>query len=86
MNETDSKKVYNYPIYPGYSKINTNNGFVNINNGSMGGTHWTRFYIKDNADSRGVTLTLPENHSTLKKVHFNNYENQSPIINIEFKI
>ena len=47
VNESDLQKVYNYPIYPRDSKIYSDKGFVNIDNGSMGGSHWTSFIIKD---------------------------------------
>ena len=30
MNESQLQKVYNHPIYPRDSKINSNKGFVNI--------------------------------------------------------
>ena len=42
------KEFLNYPIYPIASKIFSDKGFVNIDNGSQGGTHWTCFIIKDN--------------------------------------
>ena len=48
MNESQLQKVYNYPIYPRDSKIYSDEGFVNIDNGSQGGTHWTCFIVKDN--------------------------------------
>ena len=35
-------------LYPRGSKIYSDKGFVNLDNGSMGGTHWTAFYVKDN--------------------------------------
>ena len=41
MNERELQRVYNYKIYPRDSKISWDKGFVNIDNGSMGGTHWT---------------------------------------------
>ena len=47
MKEFDLQRVYNYPIYPRGSKINSDKGFDNIGNGSMGGTHWTFFIKKD---------------------------------------
>ena len=47
MNESDLQKVYNYPIYPRDSKIYSDRGFVNIDNGSQCGTHWTCFIVKD---------------------------------------
>ena len=48
MNESQLQKNYNYPIYPRDSKIYSDKRFVNIDNGSQGGTHWTCFYISDN--------------------------------------
>ena len=47
MNESELRRVYNYPTYPRTSKICSNRGFVNIDNGSQGGTHWTCFVVKD---------------------------------------
>ena len=46
MNESQLQKVYNYPIYPRDSKIFSARGFVNRDNGSQGGTHWTCFIVK----------------------------------------
>ena len=46
MNESALQRVYNYPIYPRDSKIESEKGFVNIDDGSMNGTHWTCFYRK----------------------------------------
>ena len=48
MTEYDLQMVYYYPIYPKDSKINSVEGFAKIDNGSLGGTHPTRFHIKDN--------------------------------------
>ena len=48
MNESQLHKVYNYPIYPRDSKISSDKGFVNIDNGSVGGSHWTCSIVKDN--------------------------------------
>ena len=48
MNESQLRRIYNYPIYPRDSKIYSDKGFINIDNGSMGGSHWTCVYIKDN--------------------------------------
>ena len=48
MNESELQRVYNYPIYPKNSKIYSERGFVNIDDGSIGGTHWTVFYVKNN--------------------------------------
>ena len=48
MNESQLQKIYNYPIYPRDSKIYSDKGFVNIDDGSQGGSHWTCFIVKDN--------------------------------------
>ena len=47
MNESDSRKVCNYPIYPTDLKSSSVKGFVHIDNCRLGGTHWTCFYLKD---------------------------------------
>ena len=47
MNESQLQRIYNYPIYPRDSKKYSDKGFVNIDNGSQGGTHWTCFIVKD---------------------------------------
>ena len=46
MNESDLQKVYNYNIYPRDSKILSDRGFVNIDNGEQNGTHWNCFIYK----------------------------------------
>ena len=48
MNESHLQRVYNYTIYPKNSKIHSDRGFVNIDDGQLGGTHWTCFILKDN--------------------------------------
>ena len=48
MNDHQLRKTFDYPIYRRDSKIFSDRGFVNIDNGSMGGTHWTCLIIKDN--------------------------------------
>ena len=48
MNESQLQKNYNHPVYPRGSKIHSDIGFVNIDNGFQGGTHWTCFIVKDN--------------------------------------
>ena len=47
MNESELQKYYNYPIYPRDSKIYSDRGFVNIDDGRRGGSHWTCFIVKD---------------------------------------
>ena len=47
MNESQLQKIYSYSIYPRDSKIYSDKGLVNIDNGSQGGSHWTCFNVKD---------------------------------------
>ena len=47
MNESQLQKVYIYPIYPRDSQIYSDKGFVNTDDGSTRGSHWTCFYKKD---------------------------------------
>ena len=47
MNESELERVYNYPIYHRDSKIYSDEGFVNIDDGFLNGTHWTCCYIKN---------------------------------------
>ena len=47
MNECQLQKVYKYRLYPRDSKLFSDRGFVIIDNGSQGGTHWTAFYVKN---------------------------------------
>ena len=59
MNESQLQKFYNYPIYPRDSKIYSDRGFVNIDNGVQRGTHLTCFIVK------------VKNHITLTRLEVN---------------
>ena len=48
INESELQRVYKYAIYPRDSKIHSDRGFINIDDGRMGGSHWTCFIVKDN--------------------------------------
>ena len=48
MNESEFQRIYNYPIYPRDSKTYSDEGFVNTDNGSIEGSHWTCCIVKDN--------------------------------------
>ena len=80
LNEFDLKRVYSYSIYPTGSKTTTDKGFKYIDNGSMGGTHWTCFYIKDNKlfyfDSFGAQLDNFLPNQLPEPITYHNYENQ----------
>ena len=47
MNESQLQKIYNHPVYPRDSRKYSDKGFVNIDDGRMGGSHWTCFIVKD---------------------------------------
>ena len=46
MKKRELKRVYICIINPRDSKIITDTGFIKIDNGSQGGTHWTCFIVK----------------------------------------
>ena len=48
MNESELQRVYNSEIYPSDFKIYSDEGFVNTDNGSLGGSLWVCFIVKDN--------------------------------------
>ena len=48
MNESELQRVYIYKIYPRDSRTCSDKRFVNIDDGRMGGSHWTCFIVKDN--------------------------------------
>ena len=47
MNKSQSQKIYNYRIHPRDSKIYSVEGFVNLDIGAQGGSHWTCFIVED---------------------------------------
>ena len=48
MKKSELQRVYSYPVNPRESEVNSDKGFINIDNGSRGGTHWCCFILKDN--------------------------------------
>ena len=80
MSESQLQKRYNYPIYPRDSKVYSDRGFVNIDNGSQGGTHWTCFIVKDNksyySDSFGRQLDKFLLNQLPKPILYHNYKIQ----------
>ena len=79
-NEIDLRRVCNYPIYARDSKIYSDKKFVNIDNGSQGGTHWTCFMIKDNKsyyfDSFGGAPDKFILNQLPKQITYHNYKIQ----------
>ena len=80
MNESQLQKVYNYPIYPRDSKIYSDRGYINIDNGSQGGTHWCAFYVKDKRsyyfDSFGGAPDKFLLNQLTKPIIYHNYKTQ----------
>ena len=48
MNQSELQQIYIYPKNRRDSKIYSDRSFVNIDNGSMGGSHWVCFIVKNN--------------------------------------
>ena len=82
-NESELEKVYNYSIYPRESKIYSDKGFVNIDNGSMGGCHWVCFIVKGNKscyfDSFGGTPDKFLLNQLPKPIKYHNFKIQDII-------
>ena len=79
-NESQLQKNYNYLIYPRGSKKYSDKGFVNIDNGTQGGTHWNCFKVKDNKsyyfDTFGGAPVLFLLKQLLKPIICHNYKLQ----------
>ena len=48
MEDSEIQRVYKHPIYVRGSRLCSDIGSVNLDNGSQGGIHWCCFSIKDN--------------------------------------
>ena len=86
MDESQLQRIYSYPIYPRESKRYSDKGFVNLDNGSQGGTHWTCFIVKDNKsfyfDSFGVQPDKFLLDQLPKPIIYHNYKKQDIISNL----
>ena len=67
-NESRIQKIYKYSIYPRNSKIYSDKGFVNVDNGFQGGTHWTCFDKKDNKSFYFDSFGGPPDNFLLKQL------------------
>ena len=79
MDKSDLQRFYSYSVYPRGSKIYSDKGFVKIDNGSKGGTHWTCFIIKDKSyyfDSFGGQPDKFLLNQLPKPIKYLNYELQ----------
>ena len=85
MNEYQLQKIFIQPIYPRDSKKFSDKGFVNIDNGSQGGTHGTCFVVKDNKsfsfDSAGAQPDEFLLKQLPKPIIYHNYKIQKKILN-----
>ena len=81
MKESGLQKLYSYRIYPRDSKIYSDKGFVIIDNGSEGGTHWCSFVVKHENHFASIVLVV-------NLINFFSiiYLNPNYIILIRFKI
>ena len=79
MNESELQRIFKYHIYPRDSKIHSDKGFVIINNGAQGGTHWTCFIIKDEKSYYFDSFGVQPDRFLLKQL-------PKPIIYRKFKI
>ena len=79
MNESQLQKIFNYPIYPRDSKIYSDRGFVNIEDGRLNGSHWTCFIVKDNKSFYFDSFGCHPHRFLLKKL-------SKPIIYHNYKI
>ena len=79
MNESQLQKFFSYPVYARDSQIFSDKGFVNIDNGSQGGTHSTCFYIKHNKSFYFVSFGGQPDKCLLKQL-------PKPIIYHNYKI
>ena len=48
MSESELQRIQNYPTHPGDSKIYSDEGLVNTDDGSQGCIHWLCSIVKDN--------------------------------------
>ena len=71
MSEKDLQRLYIYPIQPRDSKIYSDGGFIKIDPGCMGGTHWVALYVKINN-----LFSLTHLVYNLIKLYSINYQNQ----------
>ena len=78
MAESVLQQVYIFPIYPRGSKMYSDKGFVNKDDGSQGGSHWCCFVIKIR---NPFTLTALD--SIL--IFFSPYQLPKPIIYPNYK-
>ena len=85
LDESQLQKIYNFLIYPRDSKLYSNKGFVIVDDGSQGGTHWTCFIVKDNKsyhfDSFGVQPDQFLLNQLPKPIIYHNYKKKIKLLN-----
>ena len=77
MKQSDLQRVCKYNMYPKNSKLYSDNRFLIIDNGIMGGSHWTCSIIKGNKsfyfDSFGAQPDKFLVNQLFKPILFHNY-------------
>ena len=81
MIELQIQNVFNYLIYPRASEIYSDKGFINFDDGGMGGTHWMYFYKQHNE-----LFYFDSFEGAPDKFSLTNYLKQIYIIIIKYKI
>ena len=80
MYESELQRIYTYPIHPRDSKVHSDKGFVDKDNGSQGGTHWCWLILRDNKsyyyDSFGGTPDKVLLKQLPKPMKYHNYKIQ----------
>ena len=86
INESELPRAYKYHIYPRDSRLYSDKEFINKDNGSQGGSHWTCFIIKDSKsyyfDSFGGALDKLLLKQLPMSIIYQNYKIQDVISKI----
>ena len=68
MKESQLQKIYIDSLYPRDSKIYSDKGLINLDDGSMGGSHWTAFYVESNKSGCFDSFGSPPDKFLLKQI------------------
>ena len=79
LNESEIQRNYKDKIYPRDSISTTNKRFVNIDDGSQGGSHWTCFMVKGKKSYYFDTFGSQPDNFSLSQL-------PKPIINHNYKL
>ena len=68
MIESELQKFFNYLTYPRDSIIYSDEGFIKIDKGEQGGSHWCAFYVKNNKSHYFVSFGVQPVKFLLKRL------------------